>query len=312
MKVCVSVDMDNYREYRHLVDRGGTGGSTRSFYDDALPRFLDAFDRHAIRGTFFMVGCDAEVSSHRAIVQEVVRRGHEVGNHSWSHPYNLRGLSRAAKEQEIVRAELAIADVAGVRPVGFRCPSGELDSEIFEVLEERGYLYDSSVYPTWFLWLFMAYGKVFVRHADYALGQPQVALAPRRPYWPAPAHVHRERRSGEPRGPRVLEIPHSVTAGGLPLYATLFRLLPPPALSLALRLHSREPVRMLFHLLDLADLSGTPLDQALGRTPGVRVSFERRARFVDAALARLAARGEAVPLRELAQELHARSCADAA
>lgn len=311
MKVCVSVDMDNYREYRRLVDPGGPAPE-RSFYDDAVPRFLDVFDRHAIRATFFMVGCDALRPEHRAVLREVVRRGHEIGNHSWSHPYNLRGLPRAQKEEEIARAELAIADCVGERPVGFRCPSGELDSEIFSILEERGYLYDSSVYPTWVLWLFMAYGRLFVRHADYQLGQPQVAFAPRRPYWPAAGRVHREHRRGEAPGPRVIEIPHSVTWLGIPLYATLFRLLPPGALSLALRGHGAEPVRMLFHLLDLAELGGSALEQALGRTPGVRVPFERRLRFVDAACAALAACGSAVPLCELARECHAQPRADAA
>jgi hypothetical protein len=119
--------------------------------------------------------------------------------------------------------------------------------------------------------------------------------------------VHRERRAGESRGPRVLEIPHSVTWLGIPLYATLFRLLPPGAFTLALRAHGPHSVRMLFHLLDLAELTGSPLEQALGRTPGVGVPVERRLRFVDLALAALAAQGSPVPLRELAREEHARS-----
>ena len=66
------------------------------------------------------------------------------------------------------------------------------------------------------------------------------------------------------------------------------------------------------HLLDLAELSGSSLEQALGRTPGVGVPFERRIRFVDRALAALSARGTAVPLRELARELHAEPQQDAA
>jgi peptidoglycan/xylan/chitin deacetylase (PgdA/CDA1 family) len=109
VKVCASVDLDNYREYRRLVDPDGALPDV-SFYDAALPRFLDAFDRHGMRATFFVVGKDLEVGAHRRAIREVAERGHEVGNHSWSHPYNLRSLPRREKEQEIARAEQARAD----------------------------------------------------------------------------------------------------------------------------------------------------------------------------------------------------------
>ena len=178
--VCASIDMDNYREYQSLVDPDSDGGG-RSFYLDAVPRFLDSFDRHGIRGTFFMVGRDHQVAEHRRIVREIHERGHEIANHSYTHPYNLRSLDFASKRAEIVQAEEAIADIVGERPVGFRCPSGELDIDVFRILDERGYHYDSSVLPTPFLWLFMIYGKLFVRHPQYQLGEPagrQMMLLP--------------------------------------------------------------------------------------------------------------------------------------
>ena len=103
MKFCATVDMDNYREYRSLIDPDGEDADL-SFYSDAVPRFLDAFDRHAIHATFFVIGRDLDRADHRRIVRDIHERGHEVANHSWSHPYNLRSLDRATQVAEVARA----------------------------------------------------------------------------------------------------------------------------------------------------------------------------------------------------------------
>ena len=60
---------------------------------------------------------------------------------------------------------------------------------------------------------------------------------------------------------------------------------------------------MLLHLIDLADLRGHELEAALSRTPGIRLAFERRERFVTRAMRAVAALGEPVPLRELARDV---------
>jgi hypothetical protein len=64
---------------------------------------------------------------------------------------------------------------------------------------------------------------------------------------------------------------------------------------------------MLFHLIDLFDLDGTPLSDALARTPGLGVSTERRRAFVEYAFARMAREGEAVTLEEAALDFLARN-----
>lgn len=301
MRVCATVDMDNYREYRRLVDPGGATSSV-SFYRDAVPRFLDIFDLHGVRGTFFAVGSDTEQAEHRRALREIHQRGHEVANHSWSHPYNLRALPRPEKEAEIVRADEALADALGERVVGFRCPSGELDSEVLEILDERGYLYDSTVWPTPFMWLFMLYGKLFVRHDDYALGQVRAAFSPQDPYLPTSDRIHKRRTLEQP-GPGVLEIPISAVPGlMLPFYGTLFRMFPPGVFAWMTRLAKgrRDPIAMLYHLIDLVDLGDSSLAGAVARTPGLGVPFAQRTRFVDRSLEALVAVGDAVPLAEVA------------
>ena len=48
------------------------------------PELLDILARHHIHATFFVIG--KNVVEHPEILQRAVREGHEIGNHSWTHP----------------------------------------------------------------------------------------------------------------------------------------------------------------------------------------------------------------------------------
>jgi peptidoglycan/xylan/chitin deacetylase (PgdA/CDA1 family) len=302
MKVCVSVDMDNYREYQRLVDPDGeTDGP--SFYDGTVPRFLDLFDRCGIRATFFMIGRDAESAENRKRVREIIACGHEVANHSHTHPYNFRSLSRARKITEIERADAAISDIVGERPVGFRTPSMDVDPETLELIAERGYLYDSSMFPGPFMWLFMLYGKLFVRHPDYQLGSIAAPFAPARPYVPGAEKLHRRAKPAPSGVSSLVEIPLSLApAMGIPFYGTLMRMLGPRVFDLCLRAFGRRQsvLHYLLHLFDLVQIDGTPLAGAIRGAPGVGLPFDRRKAFTAHVMGRLAEVGEPAPLCEVA------------
>jgi hypothetical protein len=141
-----------------------------------------------------------------------------------------------------------------------------------------------------------------VERERYRLGRPAYALAPAHPYLPRADKLHRPRAPSHGDGLALVEIPISVAPGiGIPFYATLLRRLGTRSFDLLTRLYPRRrPLHVGFHALDLMDLRGTSLGRALARRPGLSAPFERRQRFVAHAFRRLAARGEAVPLRELA------------
>ena len=302
MKVCISVDMDNYAEYSRLVDPSG-GGEGPSFYE-AVPRFLDLFDQYGLKATFFMVGRDGNVAAHRERVREIANRGHEVGNHSYTHPYNFRQLDRRQREQEIADAEKVIADITGARPVGFRTPSGGLDTDTLAMLSERGYEYESCIFPTPLMWAFMLYGKLFIRESNYQLGEWSAVFAPPRPYIPSADRLHREKAPGED-APPIVEIPLSVVPGlRVPFYNTLLRLMGRRVFDAFIRAYGRRrsELQVLMHLIDLVDLDGTSLGRAISNAPGLGVPFERRERFAHHLMSRLAALGEPATLREIAAD----------
>jgi hypothetical protein len=313
VKACITVDMDNIQDYQSLLTPGAEA-SPGSLIPELVPRFLDELDRVEARATFFLIGRDARDSVNRSALRAIAERGHEVGNHSFSHPYAFRHLDRAAKVEEIRSGEEAIADIIGERPVGFRTPSGDVDQETLGILREREYLYDSSVIPSpLMIWTFMLYGKLFIKRKDYNLGEFWSVLAPPRPYLPDPARLYRASEPREFDSSPLVEIPFSaLPVLRIPFYATLMRMLPRKAFDAAVWLHgSRRPVlHMLFHLIDLHDMTGTALGEAIGRTPGLGVSIERRRAFIAHAFERMSRQGEAVPLRDVAREFLAQRLRD--
>ncbi|MFB7590335.1 polysaccharide deacetylase family protein [Streptomyces sp. NPDC056169] len=94
---------------------------------------LDILDRYGARATFFCVG------HHVAALPDLVRRiaaaGHEVGNHSWSHPY-LPDLTPEQLREQLDRTAEIVAKVTGEEaPTRFRPPYGALSPEVLAALE---------------------------------------------------------------------------------------------------------------------------------------------------------------------------------
>ena len=89
------------------------------------PKLLDILAAHHIKATFFVIGENA--AEYPDIVARAAREGHEIGNHSWSHPY-LAKLSDDAVRRELQRTDDAIKNATGTRPTLLRPPYGSLAS----------------------------------------------------------------------------------------------------------------------------------------------------------------------------------------
>ncbi|MFA1545036.1 polysaccharide deacetylase family protein [Actinomadura chokoriensis] len=89
---------------------------------------LDTLKKGGVRATFFMLG--ENVGSHRDVVRRMALEGHELANHSWSHP-QLTGLSSAEVRSQIQRTQQAVSDASGgVKPTLMRPPYGAADKRV--------------------------------------------------------------------------------------------------------------------------------------------------------------------------------------
>ena len=94
-------------------DDGPTPGITQSVLKNLRERDL--------RATFFVIG--NKVERHPELLQQAVAEGHEIANHTFTHP-KLSSLSTGRVETELKRCQEAVAKAIGYEPVWFRPPYG--------------------------------------------------------------------------------------------------------------------------------------------------------------------------------------------
>src|SRR3954470_17807922 len=100
-------------------------------------KLLDLLAQHHIKATFFVIGQNA--AEYPDIVARAAREGHEIGNHSWSHP-NLGKMSDEAVRRELQKTDDAIAAAIGKRPTLLRPPYGSITAHQKKwIHEEFGY-----------------------------------------------------------------------------------------------------------------------------------------------------------------------------
>lgn len=87
------------------------------------PKLLDLLATHHIKATFFVIG--ENVAEQPAIVARAAREGHEIGNHSWSHP-NFGKMSGDGVRRQLRQTEDAIESATGTKPTLLRPPYGSL------------------------------------------------------------------------------------------------------------------------------------------------------------------------------------------
>ena len=97
---------------------------------------LDILDEYDVRTTFFLVGFWAE--KYPELVQEMVIRGHEIGNHSATHPH-MSTLSDAQIREELRIVSDLVEHITGKPTTLFRPPYGEYNDAVVRISREEGY-----------------------------------------------------------------------------------------------------------------------------------------------------------------------------
>jgi peptidoglycan/xylan/chitin deacetylase (PgdA/CDA1 family) len=299
----VTVDLDPLDAY-HAIHGLGPAPDVPADHLSAvaIPRFRELFERLGVRATFFAVGDDLGSERVAALLREAVVAGHEVGNHTHTHPYGFLDLCAADRATELERCHERIVRATGVAPVGFRAPGYFVDGVTLALLAERGYRYDSSMLPSWPYYMaklgVLGLMRLQGRRSRSRLHPATSLLAPASPYRPDPGRPWR--RGHAP----LVELPAASLVAGVPLVGTFLGDLPGAAARLLARwLSGRRFLTVEFHAIDLVDPDDGGLDGLRGRQPGLEVPVARRLASFEALLAPLCQGAEAVTLAEAARRL---------
>jgi len=103
------------------------------------PRLLDALGKRKVKATFYVIGRNVEM--HPEIARRIVAEGHEIANHTWSHP-SLSGLSAGRVADELRRTHEIVLEVTGVRMTNLRPPYGAFNDRVRQVAFD-GHGYDT-------------------------------------------------------------------------------------------------------------------------------------------------------------------------
>jgi len=156
-RLALSVDVDEWFHSRRWVD-GHQGrdvpditATCRRLYGQDRPAgevvaptlaLLDLFDRYQCRCTFFLLGEVAEW--YPDLVTTIAARGHEIACHGMHHvDMSVLGPERFARD--LARARDLLTRLTGAPPLGFRGPNLVFEPWAIAILEDLGFLYDSTV-----------------------------------------------------------------------------------------------------------------------------------------------------------------------
>lgn len=131
-------DKDGKNRMRPSMLSLGTYGA-----EVAVPRILRLLERYDIKATFFIPGETACL--HPDMVVNIYEKGHEIGNHGYSHtcPDTFETYEEEIKEYE--DANNVIKELTGEMPKGFRAPSWEYSVNTFDIVKKMGFVYDSTM-----------------------------------------------------------------------------------------------------------------------------------------------------------------------
>jgi hypothetical protein len=279
---CVSVDVDGIDHYYGIHGLPAPSAAAEGLVHGlAVERLIGWAEEIQIPLTWFVIGRDTANLSFVNTLKAALDQGHELANHSQDHRYDLVRLAAAQQKLQIAGAQDCLEKAFGLRPVGFRAPGYTVSDALLDIVEQAGFIYDSSVFPCPVYYaakaLILSGQRIVGRRSTSILDSPLVLSAPVTPY-----------RRGRPytrRGSGLVEIPIQVTPWGrLPFIGTtLTSIGPTGARLLARSLVGVRLVNLELHAIDLLAADDGLHDLARHQTD-LRLPLGRKIAALSAAL----------------------------
>jgi len=149
VKHAFSIDLEDW--YHGIEIPRSSWGEKEKRLEIGLETILRLLDEHAVKATFFTLGCIGE--RYPQLIRKVAEQGHEIACHSFYHE-KVYDLSPAEFKEDTQRAKGVLENLSGKAVNGYRAPYFSITEKslwALEVLCELGFQYDCSISPvvTW-------------------------------------------------------------------------------------------------------------------------------------------------------------------
>ena len=129
-KLIVDEHMDVYPRTYTIQQYGYHPNQVALSFDDGpdpkwTPKILDILKQKRVKGTFMLIG--AEAAENVGVMERIYREGHEIGNHTYTHP-DISDISPRQLDLEVKLTERLFASKLGIQPLYFR-PPYDIDEE---------------------------------------------------------------------------------------------------------------------------------------------------------------------------------------
>jgi hypothetical protein len=186
MNAAISMDVDTLESIYKGQGSRRAGGYTHAEMRIGLENFSRFLEPYNARATLFTVGNDYRYPENVEPIRAMHTQGHEIANHTFSHAQGFRLLTPEQKENELAGMEDICEKTLGIRPIGFRSPGWNISDDALPILKKRGYLYDSSIFPTSVMPILKMTHKFTMRRRSQAdqttMGSMKYMFADMKPY----------------------------------------------------------------------------------------------------------------------------------
>lgn len=289
----ISVDFEGLKHYFRTM-----GIESRlkkdAVYEKAVDRFLELFESLGIKATFFVIAED--MAGNEDKIEKIVDAGHEIGNHTLTHPFGFRKMHPDKKRREILDADEAIGDITGKKVLGFRAPCYDIDEDIIDILEKKGYLYDSSVFPSFFNPVMNLCYHFICNGRPLGMGNYMNSLSPTDPYHPGKKLWRRGKR-------KILEIPITMVPFlRFPFYSTVLFSLGTGFYDISYRfVKSHRTLTYELHSIDLLGLRDDNVHHSLRNHPAMRLNLKKKTKMLTHAIEKIKGNYKILPMMDVAK-----------
>jgi polysaccharide deacetylase family protein (PEP-CTERM system associated) len=143
----MSVDVEDWFQVENLkpVIPRATWDTREARVERNTMRILELLGERGARSTFFVLGWIAE--RHPGLIRRIAEAGHEIASHGYGHDL-IYNLSEEEFRADVSRCKNVLEDLTGQRVTGYRAPSFSITDWAVPILQELGFEYDSSLFPT--------------------------------------------------------------------------------------------------------------------------------------------------------------------